>query len=142
MRASDADREEIAERLRKATVEGRLVAEELEQRLEGAFSARTYGELDTLVADLPAERPVRRATPTRSYIAPAIGLAILIPIALALIAAVMFVIVSVFAAWGLWIVLGWWCFGHRSRARSHRRSAQPATQWQDGRASARSGGWV
>jgi Domain of unknown function (DUF1707) len=142
MRASDADRELIAERLRHATVEGRLVAEELEQRLEAAFSARTYGELDTLVADLPVAQPQRRQTTTRSYIAPAIGLAILIPIALALIAAVMFVIVSVFAAWGLWIVLGWWCFGHRSRIRGQRRSAHATTQWQDGRASARSGGWL
>lgn len=34
--------------------EGRLLAEELEQRLEVAFHARTYGELDALVVDLPA----------------------------------------------------------------------------------------
>jgi len=54
LRASDSDREDVAERLRVATAEGRLLASELEQRLEVAFSARTYGELDALVVDLPA----------------------------------------------------------------------------------------
>jgi hypothetical protein len=54
LRASDSDREDVAERLRAATAEGRLLAAELEQRLEGAFHARTYGELDALVDDLPA----------------------------------------------------------------------------------------
>jgi hypothetical protein len=52
-RASDHDREEVVERLRAATAEGRLLVEELEQRLEVAFKALTYGELDALVDDLP-----------------------------------------------------------------------------------------
>ena len=54
LRASDSDREDVAERLRAATAEGRLLAEELEERLEVALNARTYGELDALVVDLPA----------------------------------------------------------------------------------------
>jgi hypothetical protein len=54
VRASDSDREDVAERLRAATAEGRLLTGELEQRLEAAFHARTYGELDALVVDLPA----------------------------------------------------------------------------------------
>lgn len=54
LRASDSDREDVAEQLRAATAEGRLHVPELEQRLEVAFGARTYGELDALVADLPA----------------------------------------------------------------------------------------
>ena len=54
LRASDSDREDVAERLCAATAEGRLLAGELEQRLEVAFHARTYGELDALVVDLPA----------------------------------------------------------------------------------------
>lgn len=53
LRASDADREQVAERLRQAATEGRLHDDELEERLGAAFSARTYGELDKLVADLP-----------------------------------------------------------------------------------------
>ena len=54
LRASDRDREDVAERLRAATAEGRLLAGELEERLEVALQARTYGELDALVVDLPA----------------------------------------------------------------------------------------
>jgi hypothetical protein len=63
LRASDLDREQIAERLHRATVEGRLLPEELEERLEAAYGARTYGELDRLVADLPV--PARPAAPSR-----------------------------------------------------------------------------
>jgi hypothetical protein len=54
LRASDRDREEVVERLRAGAAEGRLLVGELEQRLEVAFQARTNGELDVLVADLPA----------------------------------------------------------------------------------------
>jgi hypothetical protein len=61
IRASDSDRDEVAERLRLATVEGRLNADELEGRLERLHASRTYGELDALVADLPASSPPRRA---------------------------------------------------------------------------------
>jgi len=53
LRASDSDREHAAERLRQATAEGRLSADELEERLEALYGARTYGELDALLADLP-----------------------------------------------------------------------------------------
>ncbi|GAA0599986.1 DUF1707 domain-containing protein [Kribbella sandramycini] len=53
MRASDADRERVAEILREALVEGRLRLSEFESRLEEAQAARTYGELEHLVHDLP-----------------------------------------------------------------------------------------
>ena len=56
MRASEADRDIVAERLHHATVEGRLLAEELDERLGLALSARTFGELEPLVADLPGSR--------------------------------------------------------------------------------------
>lgn len=54
LRASHQDRDRIVEVLRVAAGDGRLTAEELDQRLEVALTARTYGELATLVADLPA----------------------------------------------------------------------------------------
>ncbi|HEV3389103.1 MAG TPA: DUF1707 domain-containing protein, partial [Solirubrobacteraceae bacterium] len=41
LRAADADREHVAERLRQATAEGRLDPHELEERLEATFSARS-----------------------------------------------------------------------------------------------------
>ncbi|MFE7773134.1 DUF1707 domain-containing protein [Streptomyces sp. NPDC057445] len=54
MRASDVERERIAERLRDAVAEGRLDMDEFEQRLDATFKARTRGELEPLVRDLPA----------------------------------------------------------------------------------------
>ncbi|WP_330242202.1 DUF1707 SHOCT-like domain-containing protein [Streptomyces sp. NBC_00525] len=54
MRASDAERERVAEILREAVAEGRLEMEEFEQRLDSAYKARTRGELEPLVRDLPA----------------------------------------------------------------------------------------
>ncbi|MFI0907526.1 DUF1707 domain-containing protein [Streptomyces sioyaensis] len=53
LRASDADRERVAEILRDAVAEGRLAMEEFDERLEAAYRARTYGELEPLTADLP-----------------------------------------------------------------------------------------
>jgi hypothetical protein len=52
-RVSPEEREEAADRIRRAAGEGRLSLEELEVRLEAALSALTYGELDALVDDLP-----------------------------------------------------------------------------------------
>src|SRR4051812_23583901 len=54
LRASDADRERVAEVLRDALAEGRLDMEEFEERLEVTYKARTYGELVPVTRDLPA----------------------------------------------------------------------------------------
>jgi Domain of unknown function (DUF1707) len=69
LRASDADREGTADRLRRAAGEGRLSADELEERLEAAFAARTAGELAPLVADLPPDAIGRapRGGPARRH---------------------------------------------------------------------------
>jgi hypothetical protein len=53
LRASHADRDAVIEKLRVAAGDGRLTAEELDERLEIAFSAKTYGELAKLTSDLP-----------------------------------------------------------------------------------------
>jgi hypothetical protein len=53
LRASYADRDAVIEKLRVAAGDGRLTAEELDERLELAFNAKTYGELATLTSDLP-----------------------------------------------------------------------------------------
>jgi len=60
IRASDADREQIAERLRHAADEGRLFVDEFDERLGLALNARTYRELDAIVADLPPRRAVTK----------------------------------------------------------------------------------
>ncbi|MGW5861917.1 DUF1707 SHOCT-like domain-containing protein [Streptomyces sp. NPDC055239] len=54
LRAADADRERVAERLRDAVAEGRLDMEEFEERLDATYKARTYGELEPITRDLPA----------------------------------------------------------------------------------------
>lgn len=53
MRASDADRERLVEMLKTAFAEGRLTQEEYTLRMERAYTARTYGDLDALIVDLP-----------------------------------------------------------------------------------------
>jgi hypothetical protein len=53
MRASDSDRERVAEALREAAAEGRLDLEELNQRLDLVFAAKTYAELEPITSDLP-----------------------------------------------------------------------------------------
>ncbi|MFJ8144881.1 DUF1707 domain-containing protein [Streptomyces sp. NPDC096048] len=54
LRASDADRERVAEVLRDALAEGRLDMTEFEERLDATYSARTYGDLTPITRDLPA----------------------------------------------------------------------------------------
>jgi Domain of unknown function (DUF1707) len=109
LRASDSDRERVADRLREATGEGRLLAEELEDRLGRALRARTYGELDALVADLP--RP--RERPQRNIPFWARGVIALVALVgvLALAALAAFVIAGVLATWVVWVAIGWMCFG-------------------------------
>jgi DUF1707 SHOCT-like domain len=55
LRAGDADRERIAERLRKGHAEGRLDLAEFQERLERCYDAKTFGELRQLVRDLPRQ---------------------------------------------------------------------------------------
>lgn len=56
MRVSDAERHRVAEVLREAAGEGRIDLEELDQRLEATYAARTYADLAPLTYDLPAHR--------------------------------------------------------------------------------------
>jgi hypothetical protein len=54
IRASDADRERTVALLREHLAAGRLTAEEFHERLDAAYAAKTLGQLDELLADLPA----------------------------------------------------------------------------------------
>jgi uncharacterized protein DUF1707 len=56
VRASDADREATVKRLNDAFSEGRIELAELDERMQAAYSARTYRELRELESDLPARR--------------------------------------------------------------------------------------
>ncbi len=63
MRASDADRDRAAEALREAAAEGRLNLEELNERLDLIYAAKTYAELAPITADLPSSGQGRVAEP-------------------------------------------------------------------------------
>ncbi|MBB5940232.1 DUF1707 SHOCT-like domain-containing protein [Streptomyces zagrosensis] len=54
IRASDADRDRVADVLREALAEGRLTAEEHAERISGVYEAKTRGELEPFVRDLPS----------------------------------------------------------------------------------------
>ncbi|MEV7138601.1 DUF1707 SHOCT-like domain-containing protein [Streptomyces tauricus] len=66
LRASDADRDRIADMLRDAHAEGRLTADEHAERVEEVFRAKTVGELEPLVRDLPA---AHRPRPSAAFAA-------------------------------------------------------------------------
>src|SRR5947209_4923795 len=128
LRASDGDREQVAERLRHASAEGRVSTEELEQRVSAALSARTYAELDGLVADLPGRSLTareRRRSELAVVLRPALALAIAIPVAMALVAAIAFLVTGVFAMWMVWVALGWWFFGRHRHQRHGPRTRGP-----------------
>ena len=115
LRASDADRDSAVQRLRQAAVEGRLESYELEERVDAALRARTYGELDRLLADLP-QPPTRRPRPTPASVAVpvpaariAFGLAVRVVIGLALVALVLSA-AALFAAWWLIWIFIWLAF--------------------------------
>ncbi|MFJ7332199.1 DUF1707 domain-containing protein [Streptomyces sp. NPDC101116] len=70
LRASDAERDRIADLLHDALAEGRLTADEHAERVEGVLRAKTVGELEVFVRDLPAAHrqgagPVHPAAPRR-----------------------------------------------------------------------------
>jgi Domain of unknown function (DUF1707) len=70
LRASHEDRDQVVEQLRVAGGDGRLDPEQLEQRLAAALTARTYGQLAALVADLSTGPATRTAPPAPPAPAP------------------------------------------------------------------------
>ncbi|MFJ3980235.1 DUF1707 domain-containing protein [Streptomyces sp. NPDC090021] len=66
LRASDADRDRIAQVLGDALAEGRLTAEEHSERLDTLYAVKTVGELEALVRDLPAPGGAHASSPSVS----------------------------------------------------------------------------
>jgi hypothetical protein len=73
MRASSADRERAVDVLKAGFAEGRLTQDEYNDRMGRAYTARTYGELATLTADLPAGVSPMPAWPVPAYQPPPSG---------------------------------------------------------------------
>jgi hypothetical protein len=72
MRAADSDRQAVADKLKKALDEGRLDLTEYDERLQKTYAAKTYGDLNGLLDDLPnvAPAPVPQAEPVPQNAAP------------------------------------------------------------------------
>jgi Domain of unknown function (DUF1707) len=118
LRASDADRDAVVDRLRDAAGEGRLEPGELEQRVDGALRARTYGDLAELLSDLPGDGRVplrsrrRRTSPVARSAVFGAGLLVAVIVAFAVVA---MLVLAAAASW-IALVLFWLvCCGSRRR---------------------------
>jgi DUF1707 SHOCT-like domain len=113
LRASDAERERVAEELGVHAAEGRLKGEELEERLEKAYAANTLGDLEAVLKELP-QRPRETAAPEQRHERGRHGpLAAHAPVAVALVVVgLLSVVLGTGAVWfGLPLVL--WALGGR-----------------------------
>jgi hypothetical protein len=74
LRASDAEREQAVEALRHAVSEGRLSVEELEERLQAAYTVPTRRDLELLIADVSVQSivPAGASAATRASSPPAV----------------------------------------------------------------------
>src|SRR5262245_17039995 len=70
LRISDDDRHKVAEVLRQAAGEGRIDLDELDERLEATYQAKTYGELVPITADLPVQGRAQTPAPRPAPAAP------------------------------------------------------------------------
>jgi hypothetical protein len=109
IRASDAERERIATVLREHAAEGRLDVDELDERLQQAYSARTRSELDRLTTDLPSAPapPPRPPAPSpqrgwgvRERVGSYLGV-------MALLVVIWAVTGAPHSFWPIWPAIGW-----------------------------------
>ena len=139
LRASDADREQAADRLRKICAEGRVTLEELSELLSRTYAARTYGELDAVLGSLPVPvsqpppgapaewrppRPPRSPRPAEHNVWWRAGLRPYVVINSMLI--VIWAITGAGYFWPIWPLLGWGAAlalfavgGHKPRGHGH-----------------------
>jgi hypothetical protein len=100
LRASQAEREQVVERLRFHAGEGRLELDELEQRIGAAFAARTHGALAELLGDLP-----RRERRERPGLARSPHLRAFVMVQLLLVC--VWALTGMGYFWPIWPLLGW-----------------------------------
>ena len=127
LRASDAERDAVVDRLAVHGAAGRLNAEELEQRTASALRAQTVAELEALEADLPAA-PVRRPRVARGARIPELGrFRVYLPVMALLVA--IWALSGAGYFWPVWPALGWGValLGPGSCASSHRRRTSAPT---------------
>jgi hypothetical protein len=103
IRVSDRDRDAAVDRLRAASAEGRLEADELEDRVRAALAARTRGDLDALFADLPAPQPAPPPAPERSQMLRQRTAAFLTPNVVCIL---IWAATGAGSFWPVWVLLG------------------------------------
>ncbi|HTX13004.1 MAG TPA: DUF1707 domain-containing protein [Solirubrobacteraceae bacterium] len=101
LRASDADREATADRLRQHHTDGRLDQDEFQERLDKCFAAKTVGELAELTRDLPGDPAQRSSGRSGFRLLGCLRMIPIVPIILAIIA----IHLIVGAVSGLWILI-------------------------------------
>ena len=100
LRVSDADRDRALTRLGRHAAEGRLTADELEERSDRALAARTHGDIAALFADLPrASSPARPDTGSRAHLVAFVAVNL------------MFIVIWAASGfgyfWPIWPLMGW-----------------------------------
>jgi hypothetical protein len=106
-RASDAEREVVAERLRAAAAEGRLDPDELDERLGAAYGARTVGDLVPLTADLPETSvPAVRGERLPALRAPAVRKQAVTFVMVNTVCIAIWAITGADYFWPVWVLLG------------------------------------
>ena len=123
LRASDAEREQHAELLREHAAQGRLTVDELDERLDRVYAARTVGELTPVVSDLPAPRrpqPPQRRTRRQPEWAAFLAVNLLLIVIWAATGAGYFWPIWPLLGWGLGLIGPWACWptAHRHRPRA------------------------
>jgi hypothetical protein len=101
-RVSDAEREKLAQTLREHASQGRLSVDELSERLDRAYAARTQGELSALIADLPSAPP-----PPGRVGGPALQGELAAYVAVNLMLIVIWAVTGAGYFWPIWPLLGW-----------------------------------
>lgn len=131
IRASDEDRDRAASLLREHHAAGRLTAEEFSERLDKAYSAKTLGDIDEIMADLPAidlyrlpdaslprrgsqpgsgslvEAAARGGVARRGRFSPAWGAAWSSWLGVSLVCFVVWALTGAGYLWPLWVVAPW-----------------------------------
>lgn len=125
LRVSDDDRRRVIEQLRTHTADGRLSLDEFAGRVGEAWGSTTYGDLRSVLRDLPAATPI--AAPPVHHRSRPRPWGMPLPLLVALLVVLGSVLMSHFAWW--LIPVGFWFFGGcgRQRARDVSRRADPVS---------------
>jgi hypothetical protein len=124
--ASDADRDRAVDALRDHAADGRLTTDELEDRVDRALVARTVGELDTVLADLPSQRGRQQAAARREHAMRGYSHHLRTYIAVMALLVAIWALTGMGYLWPVWPALGWGIGLASHRAALPRRRAPRA----------------